>query len=60
MFNLSFIPSGDKSWDFFLMADTKSRLRTKMGSFGGLIVKADTREQDISIYFCVLPLNRKK
>jgi len=43
MVNLSFTPSGDKSWDFFLMADTKSRLRTKMWFFGGQILKTDTR-----------------
>lgn len=44
MVNLSFITSGDKSWEFFLMADTKSRLRTKMQSFGSLIAKTDIRE----------------
>ena len=44
MVNLSFIPSGDKSWEFFLMAGTKAKLRTKTWSFGDLIVKADIRE----------------
>lgn len=54
MVNCSFIPSGDKSWEFFLMADTNSRLRTKMWSFEDLMVKTDTRERNFNLLLCAI------
>lgn len=53
--HLSFVPPGDKSWEFFLMANTQSRLRFDLLEPN----YNDWRKGVGLICFCVLPLNMK-